>query len=123
MTRAPRSPPLPAGLASPRRPAAVQLWTSCPGPVKAGSYCALMRRWASGDGVSLRLPMRWRLQSLAENRAQHQGLKVGEWLGVWGMGVCDGGVRWGCAVGVTYGKGTGAGRAVLGVCGASMRWE
>ncbi|KAG2455135.1 hypothetical protein HYH02_000954 [Chlamydomonas schloesseri] len=53
-----------------------QLWTSCPGPVKPGSYCAITRQWASGDGVALRFPMRWRLQALAENRAQYQGLKA-----------------------------------------------
>ncbi|EFJ44751.1 hypothetical protein VOLCADRAFT_106211 [Volvox carteri f. nagariensis] len=53
-----------------------QSWTSCPGAPVPGSYCQVTRQWSTGDVVSLRLPMRWWLKPLPENRPQYSGLQA-----------------------------------------------
>ncbi|GIL43375.1 hypothetical protein Vafri_1144 [Volvox africanus] len=53
-----------------------QSWSSCPGVPVPGSYCQVTRQWSTGDTVSLRLPMRWWLKALPENRPQYYGLQA-----------------------------------------------
>ncbi|KXZ56391.1 hypothetical protein GPECTOR_1g347 [Gonium pectorale] len=53
-----------------------QLWASCPGPPQPGSYCQVTRQWSPGDTVALRMPMRWWLKPLPENRPQYHGLQA-----------------------------------------------
>ncbi|KAG2492010.1 hypothetical protein HYH03_009740 [Edaphochlamys debaryana] len=53
-----------------------QPWTNCPKEAKPGSYCEITRDWAPGDVVYARLPMRWWLNELPENRAQFKGLQA-----------------------------------------------
>ncbi len=54
-------------------------WLRCglstPSPSPSPSIAR--RQWSTGDTVSLRLPMRWWLKSLPENRAQYHGLQAG----------------------------------------------
>ncbi|GFR41395.1 hypothetical protein Agub_g2074 [Astrephomene gubernaculifera] len=53
-----------------------QLWTSCPGPPTPGSYCQITRQWSTGDTVSLRMPMRWWMKPLPDNRPNYHGLRA-----------------------------------------------